>query len=234
MLHTETVEKGTLDLIKTLMNDSKFNDFNLVGGTALSLQIGHRKSIDIDLFSTSPFNSQQIADYLALKYRAKDVNRLNNAVFCFIENIKVDILSHQYPLVKNVSVVDDIRLISLEDIGAMKLNAIYNNGSRLKDFVDLYALLEKLSLADMLNAFQKKYPDINIEMAKQAVIYFDDIDFSMPIMHIGGKVDWKDISQRLCDARNNQHLSFGIPSTTKKLLNDIEAAKVKKGRRPKP
>lgn len=48
MLRTQTVEKGTLDLIKRFMSDDKFNNFNLVGGTALALKIGHRVSEDID------------------------------------------------------------------------------------------------------------------------------------------------------------------------------------------
>ena len=63
MLYKETVEKGTMDLIETLMTDNKFSSFNLVGGTALALKIGHRKSIDIDLFTTSDFNSPQISNH---------------------------------------------------------------------------------------------------------------------------------------------------------------------------
>ncbi len=52
MLHTEAVKASTLELIKTLQNKEYLGDFYLVGGTALSLYIGHRRSIDIDLFST--------------------------------------------------------------------------------------------------------------------------------------------------------------------------------------
>jgi hypothetical protein len=65
MLRTQTVEKGTLDLIKRLMSDDKFNNFNLVGGTALALKIGHRVSVDIDLFSTTPFNTGNVGRHLA-------------------------------------------------------------------------------------------------------------------------------------------------------------------------
>ena len=60
MLHKETVEKGTLDLIRKLMADDQLKEFNLVGGTALALKLGHRKSIDIDLFTATDFNSQEI------------------------------------------------------------------------------------------------------------------------------------------------------------------------------
>lgn len=78
MLQTQTVEAGTLDLIKTLLNDAEFSTFNLVGGTALSLQIGHRKSIDIDLFTNSDFESQDLASHLSLTYRAEEIRTLKN------------------------------------------------------------------------------------------------------------------------------------------------------------
>ncbi|WP_205514663.1 nucleotidyl transferase AbiEii/AbiGii toxin family protein [Longitalea arenae] len=215
------------------MLDSKFGNFNLVGGTALSLQIGHRKSIDIDLFSVTSFNSQDIAGYLISNYEAKDVRHLTNAVFCLVDNIKIDIISHQYPLVKDINTLDGIRMISLEDIAAMKINAIYSDGTRLKDFVDVYYLLEKFTLDELLESFQNKYPDVNIEMAKRAITYYDDIDFAMPIMHIGANVNWADISQRLNAASKNPYLSFGISETAKKFIKDMEDGKNRKGRRPK-
>jgi hypothetical protein len=99
MLRTQTVEEGTLDLIKALMSDEKLNEFNLVGGTALALQIGHRISIDIDLFSTNSFNAQELAAHLEKNHSATQLRSLTNGVFCFINDIKVDLISHQYPLV---------------------------------------------------------------------------------------------------------------------------------------
>lgn len=51
MLHKETVERRTLELLMTLMQDEGLKDFALVGGTALSLYMGHRKSVDLDFFS---------------------------------------------------------------------------------------------------------------------------------------------------------------------------------------
>ena len=71
MLHKETVAKGTLDLIQELLNDSTFKDFNLVGGTALALQLGHRISEDIDRFTKNPFDSLKIALYLQGNYNAE-------------------------------------------------------------------------------------------------------------------------------------------------------------------
>lgn len=68
MLHKETVKPGTLDLIQQLMQDQQLNLFYLVGGTALSLRIGHRQSIDIDLFSSSDFDGDRLAQHLQRKY----------------------------------------------------------------------------------------------------------------------------------------------------------------------
>ena len=137
MLRTNAVEAGTLDLIKRFMSDDKFKDFNLVGGTALAIQISHRLSIDIDLFSTTPFNAFELGHHLTSNYDAQEVRTLTNAVFCFVNDIKIDLISHQYPLVEKIDILDEIRMVSLLDIGAMKLNAIYNSGKRLKDFVDM-------------------------------------------------------------------------------------------------
>jgi Nucleotidyl transferase AbiEii toxin, Type IV TA system len=70
MLREETVEAGTLVLIKRLSSDQEFNNFVLVGGTALSLQLGHRKSIDIDLFNEHAFDGQRVAAHLRSAYGA--------------------------------------------------------------------------------------------------------------------------------------------------------------------
>lgn len=218
MLRTQTVEEGTLALIKKFMADPKLQEFNLVGGTALALQIGHRISIDIDLFSTTSFNAPEIATHLKTAYNAVQPRTLTNAVFCFINDIKIDLISHQYPLVADIDVFEDIRMVSLKDIGAMKLNAIYGNGTRLKDFVDMYFLLEKFSLDDLLKACHQKYPDIDTRMAKQALIHYDDINFSVPIHYTGKGIMWTVVAERLKKAYQNPHITFAIPEITRKLL----------------
>lgn len=208
MLHTETVEKGTLDLIKTLMQDEVLNQFYLVGGTALALKIGHRSSIDIDLFSTNDFNADAISKFLSQKYNVTRLNIITNGVFCFVNNIKLDLLAHKYQLLKDPEVVGNIRMLSSLDIGAMKLNAIYGNGTRLKDFVDIYALLEYFCLQDLCLAAEKKYPEYSVHRIKKTLLYFDDIDFTVPIDFIGSSVEWKLIQERLISAVANPYSIF--------------------------
>jgi hypothetical protein len=235
MLHKETVEKGTLDLIHKLMADEKLSSFNLVGGTALALKIGHRKSIDIDLFTGEDFNSQEIADHLSAHYNVSRIQAIPNGVFCLIDGIKLDLLTHKYPLIENLETTEGIRMVSLKDIGAMKLNAIYNNGTRLKDFIDMYGLLESFTLQELLQACEEKYPDINMSMVKQALIHHEDIDFTIPINYIGKELKWKVVADRLKDAFQNPKLTFSnIPALTKDLIQKIrqKGPRHRKGPRP--
>lgn len=176
MLYTQTVETGTLVLIKELMSDKELESFNLVGGTTLSLKLGHRMSVDIDLFTDRDFDAHQISRHLTQTYYAENIKTLKNGIFCFINGIKVDILAHQYPILNKVEKVDGIRMLSLQDIGAMKLKAILHSGTRLKDFVDMYFLLEQLPLQKITKGFEQKYPDVNVQMAHNALHYFEDFN----------------------------------------------------------
>jgi hypothetical protein len=204
------------------MTDHYLNEFNLVGGTALALKIGHRMSIDIDLFSTTPFNSSEFGRHLTTNYQATEVRILTNGVFCFINNIKIDLLTHQYPLVENIDLVEGIRMVSLLDIGAMKLNAIFGSGKRLKDFVDMYALLEIYPLNEMLDACCRKYADLNFNMVKKSLLFHDDIIFT-PIEYVGSEINWPEIAERLKNSYHNPHVTFGTPETTKNLVKNIQA-----------
>ena len=190
------------------MGDEKLKEFNLIGGTALALKIGHRSSIDIDLFTSQSFNAITIANYLSERFNAQRIITLKNAVFCFIADVKIDLIAHQYPLIKPVENIEGIRMLSLEDIGAMKLHAIVNNGTRLKDFVDFYFLLERLPLEEMLRHYEKKYPETNTVMAKTALMYHNDIDFTVPIALIHGKIEWRVIKGRIEKALKNPNRVF--------------------------
>jgi len=229
MLRTQAVEAGTLDLIRKFMSDARFNDFNLVGGTALALKIGHRLSIDIDLFSAGPFSAIDLGQHLTTTYNATKVRTLSNGVFCFVDGVKIDLISHQYGLVNEIEVLEGIRIVSLPDIGAMKLNAIFNNGTRLKDYSDMYALLEIYSLEQLLGACAQKYPDLNVSMVKNSLIHFGDIDFSDPIKYVGQEIKWPTIAERLHMAFLNPRMKFNsLPSLKNTVAPKLENGKGKK------
>jgi len=208
MLYTETVEARTLDLIQRLMRDEKLVEFNLVGGTALSLKLGHRKSIDIDLFTGRDFDSGKLSNHLTDYYNAQIHRTIKNGVFGFVDDIKVDLIAHQYPILNAIEISEGIRLYSLEDIGAMKLNAIHQNGTRLKDFVDVSKLLEQIPLKVLTDAFEQKYPSVNRQMAVNGLLYHKDINLREKIDFLGKEPTWKSIAARLLRAVQNPNTVF--------------------------
>ena len=197
MLRKETVDPGTLELLKYLMSDERLSDFFLVGGTALSLQIGHRISIDLDLFTLKPFDENILLEYLeqAKKFEVNLQNK--NTLKGKIAGIQVDCIMHAYPLVESLLHVEGIRMASLQDIAAMKLNAIVGTGSRLKDFVDIAFLSYYLSLKEMIEAYENKYELRNPFSVLKAISYHSDINFADEIQMINVKLEWKVIEKRL-------------------------------------
>lgn len=220
MLYKETVETGTLDLIKSLSGDKELKNLVLVGGTALSLQIGHRISVDIDLFSNEKINSEKIAAHLQKSYGADSMQLIKNGVFCFINDIKIDVISHQYKWIKPALNLENIRLASLEDIAAMKLNAITGNGTRLKDFIDIYFLLEHKSLQQMTNAFESKYANLNSSIAKNALLFHDEIKFENKAKLLQGDIEWEEVAKRLREAAVYPQKIFTSLSIQPALTND--------------
>jgi hypothetical protein len=197
MLRKETVNDFTLDLLKTLMADEKLTDFFLVGGTALALQIGHRISIDLDLFSRNSFNENDLLSHLEKTYLFKLDFQANQTLKGSINNVNVDLITHSYPLVKPLVVMDDVRMASLEDIAAMKLNAISGNGTRLKDFIDIASLSPKVTLANMVTAYQDKYDSRNPAMVIKALDYHKDINFNEPVQMLDPGYTWQKTLVRL-------------------------------------
>lgn len=200
MLYKTTVEKGTLALIKKLSADKIFESFNLVGGTALALQIGHRLSVDIDLFSNQPFDSKSLSHHLSNNYKAAEIHILDNGIFCYVNGVKIDVISHQYDWLLPSEKTEGVRMASLEDIAAMKLNAIVHTGKRLKDFVDVYFLLEHRSTDQLIQAYTRKYPETNANIAKMALLYHKDIRLATSVDLLGRELKWSDIAQRLKQA----------------------------------
>ena len=197
------------ELLQMLMKDEILKDFNLVGGTSLSLQIGHRLSIDIDLFTTNGFDEQALLKDLANKYPIRIRDMFDNTILLDIDKVKVDILAHQYPWQKPIETKEGVRLASLEDIGAMKLHAIFQNGTRIKDFIDMYFLLEHHPLKIYLESYRNKYGG-NPAMASYALLHHKNIDWEVKVNMLKGKeVDMKKVAERLTKAVYNPMLKFG-------------------------
>jgi len=208
MLHKETVSTEMWNLLQRLMKDEMLKDFTLVGGTALSLILGHRLSIDIDLFTTKPFDENSILNYFANNYPVVVKNKFENTLLLEISNIKVDIIAHQYEWQTPSKTEENVRLASLEDIGAMKLHAIFQDGSRIKDFVDMHFLLEHNSLKTYIDFYQKKYGG-NPSLVALSLLHHDNIDRAVQVKIMKDKdVTWQKIEERLKKSVSNPSLKF--------------------------
>ncbi len=176
MLHTETVTPATLDLIDRLQQDPAFSGFYLVGGTAHSLQIGHRISVDIVFYTRESFDTPQLTEHLEKLYGFSLQYSAANTLKGFVNGVFIDLLKHDYPYVKEPVAIDGIRMLGKEDIAAFKVNAITGNGTRAKDFVDIYFLLKEFQLKDLIGFYSEKYGQRNDYHAVKSLAYFDDID----------------------------------------------------------
>lgn len=183
MLQKNAIQPGTLELLTQLQSEEALNNFNLAGGTSLALQIGHRRSIDLDLFSTDDFDVNFLLEFLETNYNFHSDFTANNTLKGSIDSVKVDFISHKYPLIKNIREVEHIKLYSVEDIAAMKLNAIAGNGTRSKDFIDLYFLLKEYSVTQLIDFYSQKYKTRNTFHVVKSMVYFDDISLQdWPVM----------------------------------------------------
>ena len=202
MLHYETVLPGTFTLLKDLSKLDSFQRFSLVGGTALSLRYGHRYSEDLDFFSNESFDRQVIIDELMKIYSNRFVYQetgFKRALFCSINDVKVDVVYYPHPLIRPLIYEDDIIFYSDEDIAAMKIQAILGRGKK-KDFWDLAVLLEKYGLSNIIDWHTEKYANQMLLISiPQTITYFDDADLSQdPICLLG--LSWEDVKNKIRSA----------------------------------
>jgi hypothetical protein len=195
MLQTQTVNPQLLELLNAIMQIDIFKDFNLVGGTSLALQRGHRVSIDIDMFGQSEIDELEFTEALKTLGEIITLKKSKNIIIFSVNGIKVDFVNYNYPLLGKLIIKDNVRLVSEKDIAAMKLNAISGRGSK-KDFIDLYVLLEKFYLSEMIDFYKEKYHDGAEFLVLKSLTYFDDADEQiMPVMLI--KDTWEDIKNKI-------------------------------------
>ncbi|MHB8260642.1 MAG: nucleotidyl transferase AbiEii/AbiGii toxin family protein [Bacteroidia bacterium] len=175
MLHKQTVTEETFSLLRFVQEQPSFKEVRLVGGTALALQYGHRRSIDLDFFGATDSSVDEIVEELkpigviTILKNAKSIKVLT------VNGIKVDFVNYAYPWLDEVVLEDGLRMASAKDIAAMKIAAITGRGSK-KDFFDLDLLLNHFPLEEIMDFFSKKYADGSIYLALKSLVYFDDAD----------------------------------------------------------
>lgn len=184
MLYLETVESSTLELLKKLQRLPVLEQTRLVGGTALALQLGHRKSIDLDFFGTVDCEAEYLRESIAGIASLTILKESPHIHIYIVDGIKVDIVNYKYPWLDDVVLEQGLRLASVSDIAAMKITAIIGRGTK-KDFIDIAFLLHHFSLEEILHFYAAKYNDSSVFMAMKSLAYFDDAEADpMPDMFV--------------------------------------------------
>lgn len=196
-MHPETLSKETAKVFD-LIKDS-VPEFYLAGGTALALELGHRISVDLDFFCVNDFSTEDIVNKLIkkghLETRSKSVDTFNGS----LNGVQISFFKYPYKLLFPTKEYLGVHLADERDIAAMKILAISDRGSK-KDFVDLFVLLQKFSIEEILNFFNEKYKDHNYNMLHvlKSLTYFFDADESPEPVYIT-PVDWPEVKKSIID-----------------------------------
>lgn len=183
------------------MQTPELNQFSLVGGTALSLKYGHRLSIDLDLFSEQEMNKDFLIDFLRTKYTDRFIienTQAKWAIFCYIDNIKIDIVQYPHKTIGKIEKRESIRFYHDKDLMAMKIQAILGRGKK-KDFWDIAELLAHYSVQEMIDCHKAKYPNQMLGISiPQALTYFIDADESEEPITIK-PMTWENVKSGISD-----------------------------------
>lgn len=173
------------------------NRFALAGDTSLSLQIGHRKSIDLDVFSAAAFSVEELEIDLRMANFSSMavVNKNKRMLFARINDVKCDFIQEPAKILENHVRLENSFLYSVPDIAAMKLHTICGRGKR-KDFFDIYCLLQLYSWEELLSFFERKYSSDQLFFLWRSILYFNDADEDFEIDGLGRfNVSWEEIKK---------------------------------------
>ncbi len=176
MLHKNAVEPTTLELLKQICLQIEFDDFALGGGTNIALRNGHRLSVDLYFFTNKQFITSDIYKAITKKFKKAELLFEQNQTMIFLINdIKVDFVLYPFEWKESFDEIEKCRLIHIEDIIPMKLQALSNRFSK-KDFWDVEFLLKEISLEKMLKIFKLKFPPIDTGYIIHSLTNFETAD----------------------------------------------------------
>lgn len=175
-------------------------DFYLGGGTALALQIGHRDSVDFDFFKEEDIDTQKLFNQLEELFTEHHLLRVqeerNTLGLIVDDDIKLFFFSYRYKIIKELIYEENLNLASVEDIGCMKLSAITGRASN-KDYIDLYYILQKIPLTDLLEKASEKFLDLDRNLILKSLVYFEDVNLEPIMFKNNNHVDFEEVKRFL-------------------------------------
>ncbi|MCP5061089.1 MAG: nucleotidyl transferase AbiEii/AbiGii toxin family protein [Ignavibacteriae bacterium] len=192
-LKYEVLDKSRLKILDVLTEFK--DDFYLAGGTGLALQIGHRISIDFDFFCFHSFINEKLLKKVKTVFSNNSIlviqNELNTITILLDSEIKISFFNLDYPNILPLIDTKYFRLAQINEIGVMKLLALLR--ATYKDYVDIFHILKRISLADIISLAEKKHKEIDSGIYLKALITNDDIDDSPIIFYPGFEVSREEV-----------------------------------------
>lgn len=158
----------------------KFSGFYLGGGTALALQLGHRVSVDFDLFSSRRIPDGVLSEVKRIFVGKRVRVSVNNSdeLTVFIDGTKVTFLYYPFPVLARPVVYEGVKMLSVKEIAVTKAYTIGRRGS-FKDYVDLYFIFrgKYVSLKNIIELAGRKYgPEFNTRLFLEQLVYLEDLE----------------------------------------------------------
>ncbi len=195
-MHPQTLYPKTKQVLIDIAKLQLPGKFYLAGGTALALQLGHRKSIDLDLFSAE-FPKRDILLQNLRSLNPTISAEAEGTLDTLIDEVKVSFLEYTYPLLEDLTEFEGLNIASVKDIACMKLTAISSRGSK-KDFIDFYNILQTTDLATLFTSFEKKFEGVSYQKLHilKSLTYFEDAEKDPDPDYIE-KFDWEEVKRFL-------------------------------------
>lgn len=209
-MYPKILTKDQTDLIAQIEFINR-KGFYLAGGTALALQLGHRTSMDFDFYTDQEFNSQELWNEFSSRFTNLAASRIEpETLLARVEGVEVSFFRYPYNLLKPVTEFETIDLAAIEDIAAMKIVAVVQRGTR-RDFVDIFYLLQRYGIKDLLDWTTKKYPGYQQMLILKALIYFEDAEeenLSRGIKIFDKSFSWEKAKEEIFEAVKEYQLAM--------------------------
>jgi len=196
MLQLRTIHPNTLGILKQIMALPIFAAHFLVGGTSLALQMGHRVSIDLDLFTHTPFDSTTLLQTLEEHFQVQPLTVTDTIFIAVVNGVKVDCVFFRYQFAFPIIETEGVRIADTRDIAPMKLDAVTKRGSK-KDFIDMYYLFMLYPPTEILQWYENMFRHSTSMHVIRSLTYFEDAEMTeMPIL-FDNSLTWENIKQSI-------------------------------------
>lgn len=203
-MHKKILTKEQVNLLPLIQEFSK--DFYLVGGTAIALHLGHRRSVDFDLFTSRKVKRLSIKKKLeGHRIPYSIIHEAREQFHILVNSVKITFFEYPFEVAHSIHFDKFITLPSLLDLAAMKAYAL-GGRAKWKDYVDMYFMLkDHFDISQIAGKAKKLYStSFNEKLFRQQLCYFEDIDYSEEVIYLKDIIPQEKIKKFLIDVATQE------------------------------